>query len=271
MQSSCEQRMQRSTAKKGSAGRTSGGACEVACPGWPAASPKRLRYVAYYRVSTGAQGRSGLGIEAQRETAKRFLAAEGGGWPPLASFTETESGRRSNRPQLAKALAACRAHRATLVVAKVDRLTRSQAFLETLRDSGVEVRLCDLPDVKGATGRFLLAQMAAVAELEAGLISERTKAALAAKVARDGQWDRNASHHLVPGVGQEAAAEAVRDQVNKRARDLADVVNQLRGLRSNVASRHRRGTQRERCGDPERRTLGTVDREEPVGPDRGWR
>ena len=148
MQSSCEQRMQRSTAKKGSAGRTSGRACEVACPGWPAASPKRLRYVAYYRVSTGAQGRSGLGIEAQRETAKRFLAAEGGGWPPLASFTETESGRRSNRPQLAKALAACRAHRATLVVAKVDRLTRSQAFLETLRDSGVEVRLCDLPDVR---------------------------------------------------------------------------------------------------------------------------
>jgi len=117
------------------------------------------------------------------------------------------------------------------VVAKVDRLTRSQAFLETLRDSGVEVRLCDLPDVKGATGRFLLAQMAAVAELEAGLISERTKAALAAKVARDGQWDRNASHHLVPGVGQEAAAEAVRDQAKKRARDLADVVNQLRTSR----------------------------------------
>src|SRR5690348_15246404 len=109
--------------------------------------PKRIRrprFVAYYRVSTGSQGRSGLGIEAQRETVKRFIAAEGGGWPPLASFTETESGRRSDRPQFAKALAACRAHGATLVVAKVDRLTRSQAFLESLRDSGVDVRFCDL-------------------------------------------------------------------------------------------------------------------------------
>jgi len=194
----------------------------------PSAAPKRPRYIAYYRVSTGRQGRSGLGIEAQRETVKRFLAAEGGGWPPLQSFTETESGRRSDRPQLTKALAACRAHGATLVVAKVDRLTRSQAFLERLRDSGVEVRFCDLPDIKGATGRFLLAQMAAVAELEAGLISERTKAALAAKVARDGQWDRRASHHLVPGAGQKVAAAAARNAAMKRAKDLADYVAQLR-------------------------------------------
>jgi DNA invertase Pin-like site-specific DNA recombinase len=194
----------------------------------PSVAPKRPRYIAYYRVSTGRQGRSGLGIEAQRETVKRFLAAEGGGWPPLQSFTETESGRRSDRPQLTKALAACRAHGATLVVAKVDRLTRSQAFLERLRDSGVEVRFCDLPDIKGATGCFLLAQMAAVAELEAGLISERTKAALAAKVARDGQWDRRASHHLVPGAGQKVAAAAARNAAMKRAKDLADYVAQLR-------------------------------------------
>jgi len=156
------------------------------------------------------------------------MAAEGGGGSPVQSFTETESGRRSDRPRLAKALAACRAHGAALVVAKVDRLTRSQAFLEKLRDSGVDVRFCDLPHVKGATGRFLLAQMAAVAELEAGLISERTKAALAAKVARDGQWDRRAKHHLVPGAGQRAAAVAVSNQAAKRASDLADFVTQLR-------------------------------------------
>ena len=191
-------------------------------------STKASRWVAYYRVSTGNQGRSGLGIEAQRETVRRFLASESGGWPPLRSFTETESGRRSDRPQLAKALATCRAHGATLVVAKVDRLTRSQSFLERLRDSGVEVRFCDLPDVKGATGRFLLAQMAAVAELEAGLISERTKAALAAKVALDGQWDRKASHHLVAGAGQRAATQAASEAAHKRAADLADYVAQLR-------------------------------------------
>ena len=191
-------------------------------------SPKRPRFVAYYRVSTSQQGRSGLGIEGQRETVKRFLTAEGGGWPPISSYVETESGRRSDRPQLAKALAACRAHGATLVVAKVDRLTRSSAFLETLQRGSVEVRFCDLPDIKGATGAFLLAQMASVAQLEAGLISERTKAALAAKVARDGQWDRNASHHLVPGAGQKAAAAAAKAQAARRAEDLADAVAELR-------------------------------------------
>jgi DNA invertase Pin-like site-specific DNA recombinase len=138
--------------------------------------------------------------------------------------------RSKERPRqsLAEALAACRAHGATLVVAKVDRLTRSSAFLESLQEGSVEVRFCDLPDIKGATGRFLLAQMAAVAALEAGLISERTKAALAAKVARDGQWNRNASHHLVPGAGQKAASTAAREQANKRAEDLADAVAQLR-------------------------------------------
>src|ERR1700674_3252886 len=86
----------------------------------------------------------------------------------------------------------------------------------------------DLPHVPpGAMGRFLLAQMAAVAELEAGLISERTKAALAAKVARDGHtWDRRAKHHLVAGAGQREAANATRDQANKRASDLSDFVKQ---------------------------------------------
>lgn len=192
------------------------------------AATKRLRVVAYYRVSSGAQGRSGLGIAAQKETVRRFLAAEGGGWPPVASFTETESGRRNDRPQLEKALSACRAHGATLVVAKVDRLTRSQAFLETLRDGGVDVRFCDLPDIRGATGRFLLAQMAAVAELEAGLISERTKDALAARVADKGQWDRKAKHHLIPGAGQQAATAATQEAADRRARDLADLVARLR-------------------------------------------
>ena len=170
------------------------------------------RFIAYYRVSTRAQGRSGLGIEAQQETVQHFLEAEGGGLPPLASYTETESGRRKDRPQLAKALAACRAHRATLVVAKVDRLARSQAFLESILTSGARVRFCDLPEIKGATGRFMLRQMASVAELEGEFIGERTKAALAARVARDGQWDRKAKHHLVPGAGQQAAVATLRSR-----------------------------------------------------------
>ena len=219
----------------------------------PTKPTNRPRFIAYYRVSSAGQGRSGLGVEAQRETVRRFLDGEGGGWPPLQSFTETESGRRSDRPQLANALAACRAHRATLVVAKVDRLSRSQAFLEKLRDGGVEVRFCDLPQLSGATGQFLFAQMASVAQLEAGLISERTKAALAAKVARDGQWDRKAKHHLVPGAGQKAAAKRAADKANEHANDLRPVVESIReggatSLRAIAAALTERGAGTRRGG-----------------------
>jgi len=91
-----------------------------------------------------------------------------------------ESGKNADRPALEKALAVARLHRASLVVSKVDRLTRSVAFLSRLLEAGVDVRFADLPQIEGATGRFLLQQMVAVAELEAGMISARTKAALAA-------------------------------------------------------------------------------------------
>ncbi len=189
---------------------------------------KGMRVVAYYRVSTDRQGRSGLGIDAQRAAVQGLIEASGG-WPPVAEFTETESGRKVDRKQLAAALAACRVHRAVLVIAKLDRLSRNQSFLMALIDSGVDVLFCDLPEIPaGAMGRFMLQQMSAVAELEAGLISERTKAALAAKVARDGQWDRNAKHHLVAGVGQKAATEAVRARAAQKASDLAPIIAEIR-------------------------------------------
>lgn len=193
-----------------------------------AARHKAPKYVAYYRVSTDRQGRSGLGIEAQREAVKAFLAGTGG-YPPVASFVETESGRKVQRVQLQKALAACRVHRATLIIAKLDRLARNQQFLMGLVDSGVDVQFCDLPSIPaGAAGRFMLQQMAAVAELEAGLISERTKAALAAKVKRDGQWDRRSKHHLVPGAGQAAAAAAIKERAAQAARDLQPIIEKAR-------------------------------------------
>jgi DNA invertase Pin-like site-specific DNA recombinase len=133
-------------------------------------------FVAYYRVSTRKQGRSGLGIAAQRASVERYL--NGGDWRIVAEYTEQESGRRKDRPELAKALTAARLHKAPLVVAKVDRLTRSVAFLSRLLEAGVDVRFADLPSIEGPTGRFMLQQMAAVAELEAGFISDRTKKAL---------------------------------------------------------------------------------------------
>ncbi len=174
-----------------------------------------VKYVAYYRVSTKQQGRSGLGLEAQEATVARHL--KDGDELIAPPFVEVDSGRKSDRPELAKALSRCRLMEASLIVAKVDRLTRSAAFLETIRKSGVPVVFCDLPGIEGAVGEFTLQQMASVAQLEAGLISERTKAALKARVESKGQWDRNAKHHLVPGAGQKAATKA--RQVQARARN----------------------------------------------------
>src|ERR1700733_10528505 len=136
------------------------------------------KFVAYYRVSTQKQGRSGLGIEAQHAAVATYL--NGGDWSIVAEHTEVETGKRSDRPALDQALAAARLHRCPVVVSKVDRLTRSVGFLTRLLDAGVDVRFADLPQIEGATGTFLLQQMAAVAQLDAGMISTRTKAALAA-------------------------------------------------------------------------------------------
>jgi DNA invertase Pin-like site-specific DNA recombinase len=139
--------------------------------------PNDGKFVCYYRVSKPKQGRSGLGLEAQRTDVANYL--NGGDWKIVEEYTEVESGKKSDRPALDRALAAARLHRASLVVSKVDRLTRSVAFLSRLLEAGVDVRFADLPQIEGATGRFLLQQMVAVAELEAGMISRRTKDALA--------------------------------------------------------------------------------------------
>jgi DNA invertase Pin-like site-specific DNA recombinase len=137
-----------------------------------------MKAIAYYRVSTDKQGRSGLGLEAQKEAVRTFLT--GKGWPPLLEFTEVESGKRSDRPELTRALEACRLYKATLVIAKIDRLARNAAFLLSLRDAGVDFVCCDMPDAN----RLTVGIMALVAEDEAERISARTKAALAAAKAR---------------------------------------------------------------------------------------
>ncbi len=125
-------------------------------------------------VSTARQGRSGLGLDAQREAIRLHLSAVGG--ELLGEHTEIESGRRSDRPELLTALAACRVHRATLVIAKLDRLARNVAFISALMDSGVEFLATYMP----AANRLTLHIIAAVAENEARMISDRTKVALAA-------------------------------------------------------------------------------------------
>jgi DNA invertase Pin-like site-specific DNA recombinase len=136
------------------------------------------RFVAYYRVSTDRQGRSGLGLEAQQKAVMDYL--NGGAWELVGEFVEVESGKKSDRPELARALDACRKHKARLVIAKLDRLSRNLAFVATLMESGVEFLAVDNPHANKLTIHIL----AAVAEHEREAISERTKMALAAAKAR---------------------------------------------------------------------------------------
>ena len=145
-----------------------------------------------------------------------------------AEFEEVESGKRADRPQLAAALAACRAHRATLVIAKLDRLARNACFLlsivEGTGDGGVV--FCDLPTVPaGPVGKFLITQMAAVAELEAGLIGQRTRAALAQAKARGVKLGNPQLRAGSPVMARQAAA-AYSGQQRQRAADVLPFIRQ---------------------------------------------
>jgi len=186
------------------------------------------KFVSYLRVSTDKQGRSGLGLEAQRVAVESYL--NGGRWTLIAEYVESESGKRSDRPKLAKALAHAKAIGATLVFAKLDRLTRNVDLLRSLVASDVDLVFCDLPHVPpGAMGRFLLTQMASVAELEAGLISERTKAALAAKAHGVKLGNPNGARALRgKQVGNRQAVAAVKANAEHYAANLRVIVDGLR-------------------------------------------
>jgi len=140
--------------------------------------PCASRYVAYYRVSTQQQSLSGLGLEAQRDAVRRFL--NGGKWELVGEFTEVESGRRRDRPELEKAMAAAKRRKATLVIAKLDRLARNVYFVSGLLESKVRFVCCDVAEAD----RMMLQMLAVFGEHEARMISERTRAALAAARAR---------------------------------------------------------------------------------------
>ena len=140
--------------------------------------PAKHKFVTYYRVSTQKQGRSGLGLEAQKAAVQAYLREHTG--VELASFVEVESGKHADRPQLEAALQRCRQTRATLIVAKLDRLSRDAVFLLNLQASEVKFQALDLPEANTLT----LGIMAALAQHEREVISKRTKAALAARRAR---------------------------------------------------------------------------------------
>lgn len=184
------------------------------------------KYIAYYRVSTVKQGQSGLGLDAQQAAVMSYL--NGGNWVLTKEFTEVESGKRNDRPQLAAALAACKLYKATLVIAKLDRLARNVHFISGLMDSGVEFVAVDMP----YANRLTLHIMAAMAEHEAAMISTRTKAALQAAKARGTKLGGNRGH-LSPATRRKAHANSLATRQKAASERLAQVqpiVEQARSL-----------------------------------------
>lgn len=172
------------------------------------------KFVSYARVSTVRQGRSGLGLEAQREAVQRFVAGRAGRII-APEFVEVETGKRNDRPELQKALRRCRVTGATLVVAKLDRLSRNAAFLMTLRDSGVQFVAADLPEANTMT----VGVMSVVAQHEREAISARTKAALQAAKARGRILGGRRSGAADIRLYQAKAVGAARE----RAREIAEL------------------------------------------------
>lgn len=184
-----------------------------------------MRLIAYYRVSTQGQGQSGLGLEAQQEKVQKFAADRG--HQLVEAFVEVQSGKDDARPKLAEALAAARRHKAGIIVAKLDRLARSAAFFERITSAGVDVLFCDLPDLPpGPTGRFMVQLMASIAELEAGMISERTKAALQAAKARGTRLGGFRGTAASPKA-REASAKARRDAADSKALELMPLLREI--------------------------------------------
>jgi DNA invertase Pin-like site-specific DNA recombinase len=189
------------------------------------------KFVAYYRVSTAKQGASGLGLEAQQESVRSYL--NGGRWKMVDEVIEIESGKRNDRPALARALSLCRIHRATLIIAKLDRLARNVHFISGLMESQVDFVAVDFPQANRLTVHIL----AAVAEHEALATSIRTKDALRAACARGVKLGtRNPTmiaQHAQKGTRASAAVRAATSR--KRAADILPVLD---AIRSTVTSLH---------------------------------
>lgn len=181
------------------------------------------KFVSYVRVSTQRQGASGLGLDAQRKAVADYLNGRAG--ELVEEFTEVESGRRNDRPQLAAALVACRKHRATLLIAKLDRLARNVAFVANLMESGVEFVAVDMPMANRLTVHIL----AAVAEHERDAISARTKAALAAAKARGRHLGWSIEERREEQLkASRRGADSGRSRADAFAANVAPVVESIR-------------------------------------------
>lgn len=183
-----------------------------------------MKIVAYHRVSTVRQGASGLGLEAQTRAIENYVAARKA--VLVGTFTEIESGRNNRRPELEKALLLAKVTGSTLLISKLDRLSRNAAFLLTLRDSGVKFIAADMPDANDLT----VGIMALVAQQEREAISLRTKEALASAKARGTKLGNpnGAAALRRAGQGNAAGVSAIKAGADRHAANLAPVVQALR-------------------------------------------
>lgn len=186
-----------------------------------------MKIVSYYRVSTARQGRSGLGLEAQEKAVKEFAYSRQAAI--TASFTEVETGKNNERPELTKALHLAEVTGATLVIAKLDRLSRNAAFLLTLRDSGVKFIAADMPDANELT----VGVMALVAQQEREDISKRTKEALAvAKVRLEAEGKRLGNPNGAAALrrankGNKDSLEVIKKKADSHAQKLAPIIDDV--------------------------------------------
>lgn len=196
--------------------------------GSPERTPKADKYVAYYRVSTARQGRSGLGLEAQRAAVLGYLGGTSGRL--LGEYTEVESGKRNDRPELQAAIHRAKLSGARLIIAKMDRLSRNAAFLLALRDSGVRFVAADLPNAD----ETVVGIMAVIAEGERRAISERTRAALQVarkRLAKDGLrlGNPNGAEALRKArKGNKAAVAEIVKGAGERAEEYREVLEDVR-------------------------------------------
>jgi DNA invertase Pin-like site-specific DNA recombinase len=205
------------------------------------------KFVSYYRVSTDRQGRSGLGLEAQQAAVQNYL--DGGAGQLVGEFTEIESGHKNERPELAKALALCKKRKATLLIARLDRLARNVHFISGLMETKVKFVACDMPEATP----FMLHIYAAAAQEEARAISARTKVALHAAKARGVRLGRNGAERLAP-ANKAAAAERAK---NLRL-VLADLIASGASLRQIAAELTKRGIGTPRGGRWHPTTIGRL-------------
>jgi DNA invertase Pin-like site-specific DNA recombinase len=189
-------------------------------------------FIAYYRVSTGRQGASGLGLDAQRQAVAGLL---GGSGQLVAEYTEVESGKKhTNRPQLLAALAECRKRRAILLIARLDRLARNVAFIANLMESGVDFVAVDMPQATRLTIHIL----AAVAEHECEMISTRTKAALAEAKRRG---TKLGNPHIEEARARAMAAHHARGPAPEVLKLMTEWQQQGKGLRQIARDLNRLG------------------------------